>query len=130
MTDESEVLGIYGGPATEELINYIFRELPDEVVDQIDLARISPEGSGVARELITTGAVLTFASTLTVAIFRLVERWMEQQRQAKAMQLVYQASNENKEAMKTLAALEKKHAEVLVKYGAVRMPSLPGRKGS
>jgi hypothetical protein len=109
---------------TEPLINFIFRELSDEDADNVKLDRMVPESGGVARELLTTGAILTFSTTLAVQIFRLIERWMEQQRQAEARKLIYEAATQNPEALKILSDLEKLHSNVSVELAKVR-PALP-----
>lgn len=124
MSAEKDKLGLFFGPQTEDLINYIFRELSDDIVDEIDLDRISPEIGGVARELVTTGAILTFTAALAVPIFRLIERWMEQQRQREATELIYEAAKENPEVVSVLAEMEKQHIDFFVKRGKITVPRL------
>ena len=58
---KTEQLTLSAGPETEALVNFIFKELSDQLVDQIDLKRVTPATGGVAREFITTGALLTLA---------------------------------------------------------------------
>jgi hypothetical protein len=114
MADLEDRFCLAAGADTEALVNFIFNGLSDEDADQVKLDRIVPEGGGVARELVTTGAVLTFASALAVPIFRLVERWMEERRQAAARRFIYEAATENPEALKILGDLEKLHSNVIV----------------
>lgn len=122
--ERKDILCLASGEETESLINYIFKELPDEVIDEIDLDRIAPEGGGVARELVTTGAILTFATALAVPIFRLIETWLEQRRQGEARKIIYQAAKENPDALKILAQLEKDHSNLVVELAKVRAPML------
>jgi hypothetical protein len=128
MADIPDRLEFRLGAETEPLVNFIFRQLPDDLVDQIELDRIVPSGDGIARELVTTAAVLTFTSALAVPILRLVERYMEQTRQQTATQLIYQAAKDNPDALKILADLEAKHAELMVKRDSVVSSLLKPRK--
>ncbi len=116
MGDGRDSIDIAAGQDTEALVNFIFGQLADDVVDQIDLERITPEGTGIARELVTTTAVLTFASALAVPIIGLIARWMEIQRQRTAIELIYKAVKENSGAVKELVELEKLHAQLSVKF--------------
>jgi hypothetical protein len=113
---KTEQLTLSAGPETEALVNFIFKELSDQLVDQIDLKRVTPATGGVAREFITTGALLTLAPALALPVFRLIERWMETNRQREAVNVIYQASKQDKELMKTLAELEKRHSDLMIKY--------------
>ena len=106
----------------EAIVTYIMNNLPDETIDGIELERISPISGGVAREVITTAAVLTLVPTVTVAVVRLIERWMEINRQQKSTQFIYEASKANPAALKALAELERKHTETFVKYGQIGDP--------
>ena len=115
MSGQFEKLQLSAEDETEDMINFVFRELPDEIVDQIELERLSPEGGGVARELITTAAILTFSSTLALPVFRLIEKWMENKREERSLELIYRAAQENPSVVKILADLEKHHADVAVK---------------
>ena len=116
MRTELDQIKIAAGTSTDELVSFIFRELDDDIVDQIDLERASVKPEGVARELVTTAAVLTLASTLTVSVVKLIARWLEQNRQRDAIELVYQASKRDPDMAKLLAELELKHADVMVQY--------------
>ncbi len=122
MADVEDRFCLVAEADTEALVNFIFNGLSDEEADQVKLDRIVPEGGGVARELVTTGAVLTFVSALAVPIFRLVERWMEERRQDAARRFIYEAATENPEALKILADLEKLHSNVIVELAKVRSP--------
>jgi hypothetical protein len=122
---ENEKIALLSDLETESLVNFIFQNLPDDVVDQIDLTRLSPEAGGVAREPVTTAAILTFGSVLSVQIFRLIEKWMEQKRQQQAVTLIYEASkNGDSEAVKVLADLEKRHTDLSIKFGIVSLKDL------
>jgi hypothetical protein len=127
--EKLDKLSVYAGSDTDALVSFIFRQLPDAQVDQIGLDRIAGQGGGVARELITTAAVLSFSSALALPIFRLVERWMEQERQKRAMKLIYEAARETPQALEILAELEKKHTEVSVQYRGEGF-RLPGSRGN
>lgn len=110
-------VALSAGDKTEALVNFIFNEMSDDLVDQIKLDRITPADGGVAREFITTGAILTFAPALGIPIFRLIERWLETNRQREQTKLICEASKEDKALMRVLADLEKKHSDVMIKYG-------------
>jgi len=117
MSHRDEVLAIAAGEDTEAIVNSIFKALPNDIVDEVALERISETSDGVARELITTAAVLTFSSAVAAKIFSLLERYMEERRQRAATELIYQAAKDNPTVLKILAELEKKHADVSVKIG-------------
>lgn len=122
---EHEKVALLSGVETESLVNFIFQNLPDDVVDQIELTRVSPESGGIAREAVTTAAILTFGSVLSVPIFRLIEKWMEQRRQQQAVALIYEASKSGDgEAAKVLADLEKKHTDLSIRFGIVSLKDL------
>jgi hypothetical protein len=114
------------GPETEAMLKFIFSQLPDDVVDQIELDRMTPEGGGVAHELVTTAAILSLASALSVQIFHLIGKWMEQKRQQQATLLIYQSAKENPTALKI--DLEKQHTELSIKYGAIGSHILQGKE--
>jgi hypothetical protein len=112
-------IAIAAGRDTEDLVNFIFQQLPDEVVDEVDLKRLSPEEAGVARELLTTAAILTASSTIAVSVVRLIERWVEARRQREAVELIYEAGKENPDVVKVLTELEKHHSNVGATFGRI-----------
>jgi hypothetical protein len=120
-------LCLEAGDDTEALVNFIFKELPDELVDEIELSRIAPK-TGVAREPITTGAILTCGTTLTLAVIQLVRRWMEQNRQKEHMKMIFDAAQQgNLEAAKLLLQLAKDHSKVVIEFEKVRVPEVKTR---
>jgi len=119
MAEELKQISVSAGPETEELLNYVFKNLSDEIVDQIRLERITPESNGVARELVTTAAVLSFSSAIAVPIINLIGKWMEQKRQQRAVELIYRSAKENPKVTHMLVELEKKRAELAVKPGNI-----------
>ena len=120
MDQNHDRIAVAAGTDTEDLVNFIFQQLPDEIVDGVDLKRLSPEEAGVARELVTAAAILTLSSTITVSVVRLIERWMEGRRQREAVQLIYEAGKENRDdVVKALTELEKLHTNVAATFGHI-----------
>jgi hypothetical protein len=123
-------LAISAGIETEALVNYIFTELPNEVVDTIDLTRIPKSEKNVARELVTAAAILAIPSAaIARSIFRLIERWMEQRREGKAIELIYEAATgPNPEVVPVLERLEKAHSELAAKTGLITVDWIKNKK--
>lgn len=120
MSEQSDRIQISFGSRTDEITNYVFRSLPDEIVDEIELDRSVADNKGVARELVTSAAVITCATTISWHIFKLIDRWMENERRKAAGLLIYQSAKENPEALKILAEIEMKYVEVSARQGRVR----------
>lgn len=119
MTEDMSSLDILGGEHTEELVSFVFSNLPDDIVDEISLERFGPEKGGVAKEFVTIGAALTFSSVLAVQIFGLIQRYMEEKRQEEALKLIYKAAKEDIRVAEILADIEKHHVTQIAKYGPV-----------
>ncbi len=121
MSDKDR-LYLEAGEDTEQLINFIFQNLPDSEVDEIDLYRSAPANTGVAREPITTSAILACSSTMALSVLKLVRLWMEHRRQDRTTKFIYDAAQVNPEAAKLLAQLEKEHSKVSIEFEKVRLP--------
>lgn len=105
------------GESTEELTQFVTRELDDTILDAIDLKREIAETQGLASEPITTTVVLTLTPIAAALVLRIVERWLENFRQEKALKLVLEGFSISDEAGKAAAELASKHTEVSIKYG-------------
>mgnify|MGYP000923239481 CR=1 FL=1 len=116
MTDFTDTAELRFGSATEDLVNFIYQSLPDEIADEVRLHRTAPDNIDIAREPTTIAAILTFSAMHAPRIVGLIERWMEGRRQGKAAELIYKAGKENPGVIKVLADLEKRHTGVMVQY--------------
>jgi hypothetical protein len=73
-------------------------------------------------EPVTTTIVLMLAPLAAVAVLRLIEKWMEAERQRQQLEIVLRGFAVSDEAGKAAASLAGKHAQVSIKYG---LPTLP-----
>jgi hypothetical protein len=95
MTDQKETSGVQellrieAGPYTEELKNFIYRELPRDTAHHIDWRPERSHAPGLAREPVTTaitfvinlnlpeiGSSATIAGAAIVAIAGVIKHWM------------------------------------------------------
>lgn len=110
------------GPETEELVNSIFRSLNDDEADSVDLKRVS-ESEGVAREPVTTAALLTLGAGVLYKIIPLIDRYLEQRRQKNVLEIIYKAAEENPAAVEALTQVSLKHADVAVSFRPINVAS-------
>jgi len=87
-----QLMRIEAGQYTEELANYIFRNLSDKEADELDLERERSAVTGLAREPITIAVTLVLAGkffgeavgaaaaavSATYTIGHLIEKWMDE----------------------------------------------------
>lgn len=110
------------GDQTDQLLNYIFSELDDEKLDEIEVERKYSESPGLAREPVTMMAALTLGPVLTTGVVRLIERWLETKRERENMSMVLKGFEISEEAGKTLAEMAKSHSNVVTEYKLFKGP--------
>jgi hypothetical protein len=113
------------GSHTEDLLTFLTNELDDDLLDSIEIEREGLKSDRLATEPITIAATLTLATTTVIVVGRIIERWMEGQRQLQQLRVVANGFKQSDEAGKALAALGKENAKVAVSYG---MPSVQKQK--
>ena len=113
------------GRHTEDLLAFLTNELDNDTLDQIEIERQGLKSDKLATEPVTIAATLTLATTAVVVVGRIIERWLENQRQLDQLRVVATGFNQSDEAGKALAALGKENAKVAVTYG---MPSTPRQR--
>ena len=113
------------GRQTEDLLAFLTSELDNDTLDQIEIERQGLKSDKLATEPVTIAATLTLATTAVVVVGRIIERWLENQRQLDQLRVVATGFNQSDEAGKALAALGKENAKVAVTYG---MPSAPRQR--
>ena len=79
-------LEIDAGRRTEDLLQFITAEVDDATLDAIGVERRPMKGGTIASEPFTAAATLTLATTLVVAVGRIIERWLEKAAPARAAQ--------------------------------------------
>lgn len=104
------------GDHTEELISFITNNLEDEVLDEVDLSRIHAESS-VASEPITIAAVMFLSSAAIYATARLIEKWLEIERQKDVREDLIVAWDKDENLGKAMVEMEKSHSNVIVSQG-------------
>ncbi len=106
-------LRIEAGDQTEDLIQFVTKELDDATLDEIDISREVSKPSGLASEPITISVTFLGIAAI-VAVTRLVERWLENKRQGAAIRMLVDAPTD--EVRRMLVEVEKKHADVSIEY--------------
>jgi hypothetical protein len=110
---------------TEDVWQYVSEHLDDPTLDSIGVKRTVQDSPDLASEPVTTTIVLTLAPLAAVAVLRLIEKWMEAERQRQQLEIVLRGFAVSDEAGKAAASLAGKHAQVSIKHG---LPTLPARK--
>ncbi len=118
-------LEIDAGRRTEDLLQFITAEVDDATLDAIGVERRPMKAGTLASEPFTAAATLTLATGLVVAVGRIIERWLEKQRQLEQLKLVAAGFEQSDEAGKALAKLSEKNAAVSIAY---RLPATPAPK--
>jgi hypothetical protein len=111
-------LKIEAGDQTEDFIQCVTSGLDDATLDKIDINRELAKPSSLASEPITIGVTVTLGTAAIAAVTRLVERWLESQRQLKTLRIVVDAPTD--EAKKLLTGLAEKHAQVSLSYSLAK----------
>ncbi len=109
--------------STDSLVNFITNELSDDDLDNVDVQRIQDESSKLATEPVSVVAIITLSTTLAVSVCRIIERWIEMQKELKHMEIVADGFKISDEAGKALAKLGEKHASVSIHYKLLGLPS-------
>lgn len=120
-------LTLDAGTSTEALIQHIIVSLTGDELDSIEIDRKQDESQKLATEPLTIAATITISTTLTIAVCRIIERWMEKQSQISHMTIVAEGYKISDAAGKGLASLAEQHAKVSVKFG---LPTIPLVKSS
>jgi hypothetical protein len=110
-------LRIEAGQRTEEVVGFVLNNLSDEALDEVDIVREKAADEGLVSEPITVAAVITLTATGVLAITRLIELYMEHNRQISTLQIVANGFSQSSEAGRSLAELAKAHAQVSVSFG-------------
>lgn len=105
------------GENTEELLQFITSEMDDATLDKIDVHRDVVKPDNLATEPLTIAATLTLSTTLVIIVGRIIERWLENQRQLDHLRIVAAGFKESDEAGNGLAQVSKAHAAVSISYG-------------
>ncbi len=111
------ILEISANEHTEEVIQYILDGLSDNEVDALQIDRQVQKPDGLASEPVTTAVLITLGTVAASAVLRLLERWLENQRQLEQLRLVADGFTQSDEAGKQLAALAAKNSTVAASYG-------------
>jgi uncharacterized protein YfeS len=110
-------LRLNAGENTETLLQFITSELDDEILDEMEVQREYIGTSKLVSEPITAAVAFTTISvTGMIMIARLVERWLEAERQRKSLEILADTALKNTEAGKVLAGAVEKHSDVALKY--------------
>jgi hypothetical protein len=126
------------GEDTEDLISYVVAELADpkinllvqadpkvNLLDEVEIDRQLHRPDDMAGEPITIGVLVVCGTvTATIAVGRIVERWMENKRQEKQIKLTIAAFTTSEAAGKAVAEIAKKNAGTeLTKLPKIPAPS-------
>jgi hypothetical protein len=107
-----EKLSFKCGPETEILLQYIIENLSEEQSMEVEVEREFDKVSGVGGEPFTVTAILTLTPIITIAVTRLIERWIEARKQEKQMILIIEAFRISEVAGKKLAEIAKNNTTV------------------
>ncbi len=119
-------IAITSGDDTEYLLQDLLKEIDDENLDNLQIAREIEKSKGLAGEPITTGAIITGSVIVLSVLLRLIERVLEQQHQYKTMKIVAEGFDSHPELGKILAEMAKKNSEVSISYGLAKI-EWPGK---
>jgi hypothetical protein len=108
---------------TEDLWQYVSANLDDSTLDEVEVERDIKDPSGLASEPVTSAIILALSPRAAAAVLRVVEKWMEAERQREQLEIVLRGFSISDEAGKSAASLAAKHAEVSIKYGPPALPT-------
>ncbi len=103
--------------------------LEQSEVDNIEVVREFAPTSGLTHEPITVAATITLAAILVPRVARIIERWMEHQRQLRELNIVADGFDRSDTAGKALAHVAEIHAKVAIAYRLEQSPKVGGRSG-
>jgi hypothetical protein len=127
----TQAVYVTAGTATESLVQAIIDQFKEEgmteeaALDSIEIDREQAPSGGVTNEPVTVAAVLTFATGLTVAVARAVEKWMRNRHHENVLKLIVQAQQVDKD-VRPLIDLAAKFGEIEVKTDRL-LPTLRNR---
>jgi hypothetical protein len=107
-------LEISVGEYTEDLLQFVLKELGDEHIDEIEVERQTERKDPIASEPITTSVVITLAPMLIIATARIIEKWIEARRQTLNHEMILKGYALSKEAGDAIRKLATVHANVTV----------------
>ncbi len=110
------------GNDTEDLLQFILKDLTEEEVDAIEVKREVAKADNLATEPLTIAVTLLTSSPLIIAVGRIIERWIESRNQVKHLNLVAGGFEISDKAGMALADIAKAHAKVSIEY---RLPTGP-----
>jgi hypothetical protein len=108
---------IDAGVHTEALLQFITSELDDATLDEIEIQRDGVKSDKLVTEPLTVAATLTLATTGVIVVARIIERWMENQKQNAQLRIVAEGFKQSDEAGKALAEVSKYYSKVSIAYG-------------
>lgn len=117
---ETQAVYINAGSETEGLIQAIINEFKaegmseDEALDAIEIDREQAPSGGVTNEPVTVAAILTFATGLTIAAARAVEKFMRNKHHEEMLKIVIQAQKSNANVA-PIVELASKYGDIEVK---------------
>ncbi len=110
------VLKFSAGEDSEGFIRFLTSELSDDELDDIDVHRLLDRKDDLASEPITAAVLIGLGSVVVRAVGRIVERWLEKERQREQVELVIEAYKVSPEVAKVVSDIVTAHARVSVAY--------------
>lgn len=114
--DDGCRLEITAGTLTDDLAAFVTTELPDSVLDAVEVDRVLDRPDGLASEPITIGLILTLGTAAVIQVGRILERWIEQRRQVEQLELVIRAHGVSSAAGDAIERVVTAHADVAKLY--------------
>jgi hypothetical protein len=108
---------IDAGDETEALLQFIAKELDDKTLDEIEVVRDVAKSENLATEPLTVTATLALATGSLIPVARIIERWMENRKQATQLRIVLEGFQQSDDAGKALADVAKTYSKVSIEYG-------------
>ncbi|CAM1345509.1 hypothetical protein [Tenacibaculum amylolyticum] len=115
---------IDNGEETEDLIQFLLNELSDAEIDNLEIDRKYDETQSYAGEPLTTAALLGLATTATIGIIRIIERWLEYKKQERQIILVIEGFKQSDEAGKAVSKLAENNNKVSIEYKLTKKSDL------
>lgn len=120
MSDITEMGQLYlsVGDQTEDLVAFIANGLDDETLDEVEVGRIINR-EDLASEPITIGVILFLGGAGIYAVTRLLEKWMEGEREKEFRRDLYWAWAKDPELGKQMGQIEETHSDLVKSQGMV-----------
>lgn len=116
LSDQTSKLYLEAGRDTRDLVTFITSNLSDDLLDYIEVQEVNRQDA-LASEPFMVAAFVTLGTSSVYAVTRLIEKWIELRRQAKARHDITTAWEKDPKLGMELARLEKKFSGVAVKQG-------------